>query len=90
MISCWIALRNPFRAKDFRMLGIQEGSLTKHKRWEIQLSYYAFHWFEFKLDLNWRQTDHAGPWIELNILGLTLDARIYDTRQWSDETNNWA
>jgi hypothetical protein len=42
------------------------------------------------VDLNWRQTDHAGPWITLNLFGWTVDARIIDNRHWDDERNTWA
>ena len=41
------------------------------------------------MDLNWRQTDHAGPWITVNVFGWTVDLRIVDSRHWNDETNTW-
>lgn len=89
MINFWIALRNPFPCKEFKNLWNVEGNLSTNKAWEIQLSQYAFNFFEIKIDLNWRQTDHAGPWIALNLFGLTLDLRIYDKRHWDDSTNSW-
>jgi len=91
LINIWIALKNPaWSGKEFKLCWIREGRLGQYKHWEIQGSRYAWHWFEFKLDLNFTGTDHAGPWVELSLFGFTLDARIYDSRQWNDQTGNWA
>ena len=90
MIDFGIRLRNPFQCRPFRNLWCRGGRIAGHKHWELQLSYYAFNWFELAVDLNWRQTDHAGPWITLNLFGLTVDARIVDDRHWDDSTNTWA
>lgn len=90
MIDFDFRLRNPFPCRPFRNIWNKGGRIIGHKHWELQLSYYAFNWFELGIDLNWRQTDHAGPWITLNIFGLTLDARIVDSRHWDDGKNTWA
>jgi hypothetical protein len=89
MISFWIALRNPFPCQAFNNIKVYNGKITKHKAWEIQFSRYTFNWLEFKLDLNWRQTDHAGPWLTVNLFGFTMDMRMYDIRHWNDATNTW-
>lgn len=90
MINVWLALRNPFRVRPFRMLWNRGSMITKHKGWEFQLSYYAYNWLEVKIDLNWRGESHAGPWIMINILGVQFDARIFDSRHWDIENNCWA
>ena len=90
MINFWLALRNPFPCEPFKNIWDYTGKVSRFKAWEIQFSRYAFNLFEIQLDLNWRQTDHAGPWIMINVLGFTLDLRLYDTRHWDDETNTWA
>lgn len=89
MINIWIALRNPFRCKAFRPLWAIQKPLTKNKTFEMQISHYAFNWLELQLDLNWRQTDHAGPWLMINVFGYTIDIRLYDNRSWNDSTNSW-
>lgn len=89
MIDFSIRLRNPFRAKPFNNLRNWQWNLTTNKHLELQLSHYAFNWFELAVDLNWRQTDHAGPWITINVFGWTVDLRVYDSRHWDDTTNNW-
>ena len=90
MINFWIAVRNPFKCKDFQAVWFREWRVSKNKSIELQYSRYAFNFLEFKLDLNWRQMDHAGPWLTINLFGHTIDLRIYDHRHWNDETNNWA
>jgi len=89
MINVWIALRNPFKAQPFRAVWSYEKQLTSNKSLELQISRYAFNWLEVQIDLNWRQTDHAGPWVMLNLFGWQFDVRIYDRRHWNDETDTW-
>jgi hypothetical protein len=89
MIDFGIRFRNPFRCSDFRAIWNKTSQLSQYKCFEIQLSHYAFNWFELAVDLNWRQTDHAGPWITVNIFGLTLDTRVHDSRHWNDNTGTW-
>ena len=89
MIDFGLRLRNPWPANAFRNIWNGCRALTLNKNIELQFSYYAFNWFELAVDLNWRQQDHAGPWITLNIFGWTLDLRLYDRRHWDDTTNTW-
>jgi hypothetical protein len=89
MINLWVAVRNPFRCKEFRNLYNREWGLTKNKTLELQFSEYRFNILEFQLDLNWRQTDHAGPWLMINLFGYTMDLRMYDKRHWDDVSNDW-
>ncbi len=90
MISVNLRIRNPFRAPQFRNIWNSVTHIKGNKYLEAQISYYAFNWVELSLDLNWRQTDHAGPWLTVNLLGLTLDVRIYDQRRWDNERDCWA
>lgn len=89
MIDFGVRLRNPWPAKPFRNLWAGAKKLTKYKFVELQFSYYCFNWFELAVDLNWRQTDHAGPWVTINVFGWTADLRVVDSRHWNDETNTW-
>ncbi len=89
MIDFGVRLRNPFPCQQFKNIWAGARKLTKHKFIELQFSYYIFNWFELAVDLNWRQTDHAGPWITVNVFGWTVDLRIADSRHWNDETNTW-
>ena len=89
MINFWIAFRNPFRAKPFRMVWNKFGHFSPDKVWELQISRYAWNWLEVQLDLNWRQTDHAGPKIMLGLFGWQFDAWTYDRRQWDHASGTW-
>lgn len=89
MIDFGIRFRNPFPAKPFRNIWAGACQITKYKFVELQFSYYIWNWLELAVDLNWRQTDHAGPWITINLFGCTVDLRIFDIRHWNDESNNW-
>ena len=90
MIDLNIRLRNPFPCRPFQNLWNRVWQLSTYKFLELQFSRYAFNWVELSIDLNWRQTDHAGPWITVNVFGWTVDLRIVDSRHWDDITNTWA
>jgi hypothetical protein len=90
MIDFGIRLRNPFQCRPFSNLWNGAWALSTYKFFELQFSRYAFNWLELAVDLNWRQTDHAGPWITVNVFGWTVDLRIVDSRHWDDVTNTWA
>jgi hypothetical protein len=89
MIDFSVRLRNPFPCRPFRNIWARDWKVTKHKFFELQFSQYMFNWLELAVDLNWRQTDHAGPWITVNVFGWTVDLRLVDSRHWNDETNTW-
>ncbi len=43
---------------------------------------------KFKFSFTSRQ-DHAGPEIELGLLGLNFHAMVYDKRHWDHDNNCW-
>lgn len=89
MIKFWLALQNPFKCDEFKNYGCKTVPLTTNKTFEIQLTHYAFNWFEINVDLSWNGRDHAGPSIELNLFGYTLDVKIYDNRHWKYSEHKW-
>lgn len=60
-----------------RALAIQ---LTKWSKSEL---------LKFLLDLNWKYSDHAGPRIEIEILGLFFNIELYNIHHWNYEENRW-
>jgi hypothetical protein len=88
-MNIWLALRNPLRHSPFRNHWVWSKKVTQHKVWEVQVSQYAYNFLELQANLAWWGEDHAGPRITINILGLTLDICVYDTRSWDDVTNSW-
>lgn len=89
MINFWVAFRNPFPVRPFRAIRCWSRQITTNKTVEFQISRYAWNWLELQVDLNWRQTDHAGPWLMIGVFGLQVDLRMYDHRHWDDQTNDW-
>ena len=63
--------------------------LLKNKYFEFQAD--KFEEFDyFKFSLSWtRRTDHAGPKLLIEILGLFLSLNIYDNRHWNYDKNCW-
>ena len=66
-----------------------EWSLTKNKTLELRFDFYTYDWFEFGLNTRWRGEDHAGPRLELRLLGLGMFIGIRDRRHWNRYVNRW-
>lgn len=66
-----------------------EWELTKNKTFELRFDYYTFDWFEFSLSTRWRGQSHAGPKLDLRILGLGVTIALRDNRHWNDDANRW-
>lgn len=60
-----------------------------HKAWEIEA--HNFGWGNlFDFEFSWtRNCDHAGISFKLGLFGYLVEARLYDTRHWDDEKNQW-
>lgn len=89
MIYCNFSIANPFKHSPFKSYWQWEYSLSRHKTLEIGFYRYAWDLFEIHLDLRFWGKDHAGPSIELGILGYTARFGISDTRHWNYITNTW-
>lgn len=64
--------------------------LLTNKSLEIQISKFnRSSIIDFTLDLHWWGNDHAGPRIDLNVLGYMFNLHIYDHRHWDYENNCW-
>jgi hypothetical protein len=62
-----------------------------HKHWEIQFSRWPTDVLvKAEFDLRFRGSDHAGPSIYLEVLGLMFHAQIYDDRHWNHDANRWS
>lgn len=90
MLGIRFNIKNPCRVKDFVNYYVAGGYLFANKSWELQLSYYNNDLFLLDIDTAWRGSDHAGPRVEINILGYTLTVQISDTRHWDYANNHWS
>jgi hypothetical protein len=84
-----VAFRNPFPHDEFKNLWSRAWKPFKNKAFELEITKYAYFFFEVNIDINFKGEDHAGPRFELNIFGWTVMASLYDTRHWDYETNDW-
>jgi hypothetical protein len=89
MIDFRLSIKNPFKHSEWRDLYQGEWLITKNKVFEIGFFNYRYNLFEFHLDLNWFGSDHAGPELNLNILGYEVRIALHDTRHWNHEENKW-
>ena len=64
--------------------------VAAHKTFELQISRFdPDHVLDVDIDLNWRGRDHAGPRLELSVLGYYFNIQIYDNRHWDHDLNQW-
>jgi hypothetical protein len=82
-------LTNPFDRWDFfKPLGCLWGKLTKYTAWELEHNFYSA--MIVDVDVDWKvQCDHAGFYLGIGLLGYGVGFRIYDTRHWNSDTNEW-
>lgn len=88
MIKLRFELQNPWTKDRFKNLGCLHGRISKNKAWELEHTFYD----GMLADCNFEFTtkgDHAGLDLALGILGYGVHFRIYDTRHWDYETNDW-
>lgn len=62
----------------------------KHKFWEIQLGGFPYsNLFGILIDTDLTGSDHAGPRVELELLGISLIVQVHDSRHWDYEAKTW-
>lgn len=63
--------------------------LSKNKRFEAEFACDGYHNFFLLLDTSFRGRDHAGPQLEVCLLGYGARFAIYDVRHWDYKNNTW-
>lgn len=64
--------------------------LTKNKNFEIQISKFSNRdILDIGVDLRWQGSDHAGPELDINVLGYMFNVKIYDSRHWNYKEGRW-
>ena len=90
MIAVRLHIGNPWRREDFYSYYCWSGDLPfKHKHWEIQAYRYSWDLLHFNLDTKCLGEDHAGPELEFGLLGFSIRFKIYDSRHWDYDKNDW-
>lgn len=88
MINLRLELQNPWAKDRFKNLGCVYGSISKHKAWELEHTFYDGLLVDIDFSFK-RKCDHAGLNIVLGLFGYAVHFSIYDTRHWDYETNDW-
>lgn len=89
MVHFSFFIANPWIKHGFSICADWHGSITRYKHWEIEVYHYRESLVELKIRLELSGSHHAGPSIQLGLLGYIVSAKIYDTRHWSDKSNTW-
>lgn len=64
--------------------------LSARKFLEIQFSKFGMDRVAaLAVDLQWRGRDHAGPSLQIDLLGFMFELRQYDHRHWDYENGKW-
>ena len=69
-----------------------QGKFIKpYKFWEFEISRdnKCWNFFDLFITLNGSGCDHAGFRFNLEIIGLSLNFKVYDSRHWDYENNCW-
>jgi hypothetical protein len=91
MIDIRLAIHNPFfgSLNKWHDLFQREWAVTKNKTFDLRFDYHLQHLFAFRLDTNWRGEDHAGPELDLVVLGLGMFIQLRDNRHWNYDHDRW-
>jgi hypothetical protein len=89
MLKLYVRVRNPVPINTFKNIWGKEGRITRKKYYSLELMRVPDTLFELQVDLNFAGSDHAGPSVEINLLGYSLTAKIYDVRHWDYKHGKW-
>jgi len=93
MIKFRFTIKNPFKFRDvlFKDFGYDKTwTISKNKSFEVQLAQFELqNFFNLDIDLSWNGSDHAGPGISIEILGVYIAAKFYDHRHWDYDNITW-
>lgn len=93
MIKFKFTITNPFKNKPCLFKDIRYDrtwTLSTNKSFEFEVVQFGLqNLFNFELDLTWSGSDHAGPSIIVEILGVYFVAKFYDHRHWDYDNQTW-
>jgi hypothetical protein len=82
-------LDNPFAEEYFEILHYKFKPLTENKTFEFQFNIDSKVLLSFNLNIVFSGRDHAGPYLELGLLGHSISFSIHDNRHWDHSSNCW-
>lgn len=88
MIYARLVLHNPWYNNKFKNLFNKAWIVGKYKVLEFEILYADYDILEFSFE--WaRRLDHAGIELSFGLFGLSFSIRLYDTRHWNEQTQDW-
>lgn len=93
MINFYLGIQNPFWKQRmnswFKNFFCLELAVSRNKTLEINLVRHFYWLFSVTVDGRWKGEDHAGPELELNLLGFQLSINLRDNRHWDYDQDCW-
>jgi hypothetical protein len=68
---------------------VQVLKYLEYKQKSCEITYDSQILFNLEFQIKFSGDDHAGPFFEISVLGLTIRMSIYDCRHWDYELNKW-
>ena len=88
MFNLHISITNPWRAEKFVNLFNRSGMISKYKAWEFECVRHSIG--VVKISVQWSaRCDHAGPRLDLSLVGYSVSFQIYDIRHWDYQNKCW-
>lgn len=90
MLELKLQIDNPLYKEDFKLLWCcYFETWLEHRNIELQTHYYSKDLLSFKLTTKFTGYDHAGPSLEIAIMGFGMIISMPDERHWNTETASW-
>ena len=83
-------IKNPWYKENFKNLFNWNKQVSKNKVVEIEFIRYSYDLMSLEVNLAWKGSDHAGPYIEIGLLGYTGSIKLYDIRHWDYDKKDWS
>ena len=84
-----IAIRNPWPHPEFQNFWARSWPVGPHRTLEIQFYRYAWNLAEFSVNLAWWGESHAGPELEIGLLGWNIRVALPSNHHWDHERHCW-
>ena len=89
MLRIDLHITNPWHTNNFKNIYCKSGLFLKNKAYEFEIIKHNYDFLTIHLSTEVSGSDHAGPRIELAVLGYSVSFKIYDTRHWNYDKNDW-
>lgn len=82
-------IANPWHNNNFKNIYCKSGLFSKNKAYEFEIIKHSYDFLSIHFSTAVKGVDHAGPRIELALFGYSISFKIYDTRHWDYDKNDW-